>query len=73
MAEYILLYVYIPHLFCPLSVNGHLVYFHVLAIVSSAAMNIGVRVSSQLEFLSFPDTCPGVGLMDHMVVLLLVF
>ena len=27
----------------------------------------------KLAFLSFPDTCPGVGLLDHMVILFLVF
>ena len=27
----------------------------------------------ELEFLSFLDICPGVGLLDHMVVLFLVF
>ena len=42
--------------------------FHFLAIVNSAAMNIGVHV---LEFCL--DICPGVGLLDHMVILFLVF
>ena len=43
-----------------------------LAIVNSAAVNIGVHLF-ELEFLSFPDICPGVGLMDHVVTLFLVF
>ena len=41
-----------------------------LAIVNSATMNIGVHVSF-LEFCL--DACPGVGLLDHMLILFLVF
>ena len=41
--------VYIYHIFfVHSSVHGHLGYFHVLAIVNSAAMNIGVHVSFQI-------------------------
>ena len=50
------------------SVNGHVDCFHILAVVNSAAINTGVHVF-ELEFSSFPDICPGVGLLDHMATL----
>ena len=40
------------HIFIQSSVNGHLGCFHVLAILSSAAVVIGVRVSFQIMFFS---------------------
>ena len=54
-------------LFIHSSVDGHLRYFYVLAIVNSAAMNIGLHVSFLITVFS-RYICPGVGLLDHMVV-----
>ena len=45
--------VYMYHIFfIHSSVDGHLVYFHGLAIVHSAAMNTGVHVSFQIIIFS---------------------
>ena len=57
--------------FIHLSVDGQLGCFHDLAIVNSAAMNIGVHVFFELWFSL--GIRPVVGLLDHMVALFLVF
>ena len=54
---------------CTTSLFVHL--FVVLAIVNNAAMNMGMHVSFQMVVLS--GYIPAVGLLDHMVILLLVF
>ena len=55
------------------SINRYLGYFHFLAIANSAAMNMAVQISFKLVS-SFPlDIFPGVELLDHMVVLSLIF
>ena len=52
------------HIFIHSSVNAHLGGFHVLAIINSATMNIGVYVSFQIILLS--GYMPGMGLLDNM-------
>ena len=58
------------------SVSGYLGFFHILAIVNSAARNIEVMYLFELVFSFFSrylDIYPGVELMNHVVILFLVF
>ena len=68
---------YMYHIFIPSSVDGHMGRFHTLAIVNKSAGNTGVHVPLQIHvflfFFFFLDIYPGMGLLGHLVVLLLVF
>ena len=64
--------VYMYHSFLiHLSADGHLACFHVLDIINSVVMNIGVHVS--LSDLASSVCMPRVGLLGHMAVLFPVF
>ena len=71
MAEWYTI-VYIYHIFLiHSSVVGHLDHLHFFALFNSGSMNIDVHVFFEWKFCL--DICPGVGLLDHMVVLYLAF
>ena len=73
MAEwYYLVFLFLCHiLFMHPAVEGHLGCFCALAVVKSTAVNRGVRVSFSVTVLC--GVCPVMGLLDHVVVLFLVF
>ena len=63
------MYIY-HYFFIHSSVDGHLGYIHVLAIVSNAAMKNGIHVP--FSILVSSGYSLGMGLLGHMVVLFLV-
>ena len=64
--------VYMYHIFfIHSSVDGYLRCFHVLAIVNVLLWTLGCLYLFELWFSL--DICPGVGLLDHVVFLYLVF
>ena len=66
--------VYIRHTFLSQSsVDGLLSCFHVVIIVNTVPVNIGVHVSFQIRVLVFSGIHSGVGMQDHMVALFLIF
>jgi len=54
------------------SVSGYLGYLHALVILNSAAINIGMHVFFEILDICL-DTCQGMGLLDHMATIVLVF
>ena len=64
--------VHISHLLCHSSVDRHLDYFCILAIINNVATDFGCRYLFEL-FLCSADLYPVLGLLDHMAVLFLVF
>ena len=56
------------------SVDGHLGYFYVLAIVNTAAVFIhALWCMYNFRSYFYLDICPGVGFQGHMVALFLIF
>ena len=73
---YVYVCVYVCHIFIHSSVDAHWGWFHILATVYNAAINAGILGCIYLFklMLSFSlDVYPRVKLLDHVVILYLVF
>ena len=61
---YMCVYIYIYHIFCFQSpIFGHLGCFHILTIVTNAAVNIGVHISFQISVFIFSRYTPRSGIV----------
>ena len=69
---YVCIYIYTPHLLYPFICDGHGC-FHVLAIANNAAVDNRVHISFLISVFVSLSKYPGVELLDHMVVLVLIF
>ena len=63
----------ICHPFIHLLVDERINYFQILAIVNNTAINIGMHLSFWISAFAFFSYLLKSGLLDHMVVLFLVF
>ena len=59
--------------FIHLSIDGHLGCFRILDVVNNAVTNMGVHIYFQINFFFSLDKYLEGGLLDHMVVLFLIF
>ena len=62
----------VPHRVYPVSFDSHPGCYHLLAIGKSTPVNMGVQISKSLLSMLLA-LYPNMGLLDHMVVLLLIF
>ena len=56
-----------------LSVDGHFGYVHFISIVDNVAMTMGIQISLQYAAFIFLDVYPEVKLLNHVVVLFLIW
>ena len=61
------------HILFIYSFDGQLGCFHLLATMNNAAMNIGVQIFLRDLLWILLDIYPEVGLLDHVIVLFLIF